>query len=146
MRGAGRGRLVGAEHAVAGSWPWAGETGAARLRALAALPDGVVVLVDGLVASAVPDLVPASARLRLVVLVHMPLGCDAGDGAPASGSAPCCAAAAAVVTTSEWSRRWLLTAYGLDPARVHVAQPGVDAAEPAAGSADGGEPALRRRR
>ena len=42
-----------------------------------------------------------------------------------------------MVTTSCWSRRWLLEAYGLDPARVHVAQPGVDAAERAVGSDHG---------
>ena len=35
---------------------------------------------------------------------------------------------AAVVTTSRWTRHWLLDAYGLDPARVVVALPGVDAA------------------
>ena len=34
---------------------------------------------------------------------------------------------AAVVTTSRWTRRWLLGAYGLDPARVVVAVPGVQA-------------------
>ena len=39
------------------------------------IPDGAVVLVDGLVASAAPEvLVPQAGRLRLVVLVHMPLG------------------------------------------------------------------------
>ncbi len=47
-------------------------------------------------------------------------------------------ASAAVVTTSDWTRRWLLGAYGLDPGRVHVARPGVDPATTATGSADGG--------
>ena len=38
-------------------------------------PDGALVLVDGLVASAAgPVLLPEADRLRLVVLVHMPLG------------------------------------------------------------------------
>ena len=37
-----------------------------------------------------------------------------------------------------WSRDWLLSSYGLDPGRVHVAHPGVDASTPVTGTADGG--------
>jgi glycosyltransferase involved in cell wall biosynthesis len=48
-------------------------------------------------------------------------------------------AAASVVTTSGWSRDWLLSAYGLDPVRVHVAHPGVEANPPAPGTPDGGD-------
>jgi glycosyltransferase involved in cell wall biosynthesis len=47
------------------------------------------------------------------------------------------AAAAAVVTTSEWSRRRLGELYALPAERVHVAEPGVDAASLAPGSAGG---------
>ena len=44
-------------------------------RTLGGLPDGALVLVDGLVAStAGPILLPEADRLRIVVLVHMPLG------------------------------------------------------------------------
>ena len=45
-----------------------------RLRlVLAGMAEGAVVLVDGLVASAVPEvLVPQSRRLRVVVLLHLP--------------------------------------------------------------------------
>jgi glycosyltransferase involved in cell wall biosynthesis len=111
------------EHPVHGGWPH--PTAADRValaRTLAALPAGALVLVDGLVASAVPDvLVPAAGRLRLVVLMHMPLG-DAAERAALS-------AAAAVVTTSEWSRRLLVDRHGLPLARVHTALPGVDAAD-----------------
>lgn len=126
--------------AVAGAWPWAGQVAHQALgEALGAMSDDGLVLVDGLMASAVPEvLVPASRRLRLVVLVHMPIGSLAGrDGSRARESTVLHAAAAAV-TTSGWSRSWLVAAYGLDPARVHVAHPGVDAAEPAVGSGDGG--------
>lgn len=126
--------------AVAGAWPWAGEAGRRALEEeLGAIPAGSLVLVDGLVASAVPEvLVPASRRLRLVVLMHMPIGCRGGrDGSLERECAVLCSAAA-VVTTSGWSRRWLLAAYSLDPARVHVARPGVDPAERAVGSGRGG--------
>ena len=111
------------EHAVPGAWPAPLPTERAGLaRVLATLPDDAVVLLDGLVASAVPDvLVPRARRLRMVVLVHMPLG---GDGEHAV-----LAAARAVITTSPWTRDRLA---GLD--RVHVATPGVDPAPLAPGS------------
>lgn len=129
------------ERAVLGSWP--SPDAAARdalTGALSAIPDGAVVLVDGLIASTVPDvLVPEAHRLPLVVLMHMPLGDGrSGDHVHARESAVLCAAAA-IVTTSEWSRRWVLERYALRPDRVHVAEPGVDAAELAPGTAAGGE-------
>ena len=46
-------------------------------------------------------------------------------------------AAAAVITTSAWTRRRLLELYELPADRVHVAEPGVDAAELATGTAAG---------
>ncbi len=98
-------------------------------RQLARIPDGAVVLLDGLVASPAPHvLVPEAERLRQVVLVHMPLE-DERERAVLE-------AAAAVITTSEWTRRRLEDLYGLP--EVHVAEPGVDAAALAAGSAGGG--------
>src|SRR5947208_7057981 len=48
---------------------------AALALALRRIPDGAVVLLDGLIASPAPEaLVPEAERLRQVVLVHMPLG------------------------------------------------------------------------
>src|SRR5204863_659332 len=47
-------------------------------------------------------------------------------------------AAASVVTTSAWARRVLLQLYRLPVDRVQVAEPGVDAAEPAPGTATAG--------
>jgi glycosyltransferase involved in cell wall biosynthesis len=121
------------EHAVRGGWPSplpAERAGLARV--LATVPDDAVVLLDGLVASVVPDvLVPQARRLRLVVLVHMPLG-DGAEGATL-------AAARAVITTSAWTRRRLLAEYGLPADRVHVATPGVDPAALAPGSDAGSE-------
>ena len=64
------------EHAVAGHWPWASVAARVALtEVLARIPDGALVLLDGLIASTAPDVLVAQARrLRLVVLVHMPLG------------------------------------------------------------------------
>jgi glycosyltransferase involved in cell wall biosynthesis len=131
------------EHPVAGSWP---RPDAASFAALAGvvrrIPDQSVVLLDGLVACTAPEvLVPHARRLRIVVLVHMPLGQRPADGgcddARAREGAVLCAAAA-VITTSAWTRRRLRELYPLAAARVHVAEPGVDPAELAAGSAAGG--------
>ncbi|WP_091107305.1 glycosyltransferase family 4 protein [Micromonospora citrea] len=120
------------EHAVPGGWPRPDATARAGLaRVLAALPDGAVVLLDGLVASAAPQaLTPQARRLRLVVVVHLPLEHDAEGAA--------LAAAVAVVTTSGWTRRRLLDRYALPAGRVHVAPPGVDPAPPAPGTPAGG--------
>src|SRR5436190_2123416 len=49
------------------------------------------------------------------------------------------ARAAAVVATSAWSRRRLVELYELRPDRVHVAVPGAEPADPATGTAAGGE-------
>jgi len=119
------------EHAVPGAWPRPSGSARAELaRVLAALPDDALVLLDGLIASAVPDVLgPEAGRLRLVVLVHMPLDDDV-EGA-ALGYA------VAVITTSQWTRRRLLDRYPLPADRVHVATPGVDRAALAPGSADG---------
>ena len=64
------------EQEVSGAWP---DPGAADLAGLAALlasvPDGDTVLVDGLVGSAAPKVLAAHTdRLRLALLMHMPLG------------------------------------------------------------------------
>jgi len=125
--------------AVAGSWPYPDAAARAALAsAVATIPDGAVVLLDGLIASTVPEvLVPEATRLREVVLVHMPLG----EGQPQTRTKEraVLSAAAAIVTTSEWTRSRLLDRYALGRAQVHVAEPGVDAAALAPGTTTGGE-------
>jgi glycosyltransferase involved in cell wall biosynthesis len=101
--------------------------GAVEHPSLRTVPDRALVLVDGLLAS--PALVSESTRVRVVVLVHMPR--------PEPWEGEVLAAAAGVVATSRWTRGRLLEWYDLDPARVFVAEPGVDPAPLAAGSADG---------
>jgi glycosyltransferase involved in cell wall biosynthesis len=129
------------ELAVAGAWPRPDHAARAALtRALAGLPDRAVVLVDGLVACGVPDVVvPQAGRLELVVLVHLPLGDEVG---PAPGAVAdlvafegrTLRAASAVVATSPWTARRLIAQHGLDADRVHVVAPGVDRAPLARGS------------
>ena len=104
--------------------------------AMAAPLDGAVTLVDGLVAvEAADELVREAHRLRVVVLLHMPFGERDADARAAEGRVLW--AAAAVVTTSEWSRGWVLEAYGLKSSIVHVAAPGVDPADLASTSEAG---------
>ena len=114
---------------------------AALARAVRRIPDGAVVLLDGLIACAAPEaLVPHARRLRQVVLVHMPLGHrppDGEAGAVRAREREVLTAAAAVVTTSAWTRRRLEELYALPADRVHVARPGVDAARAAPGTAAG---------
>lgn len=129
------------ELAVPGSWPRPGAADRDALAgALAAVPDGTVVVLDGLVGCAAPEVVvPESGRLRLVALVHLPLGDE--TGLPPELAAELAArerrtlrAAAAVITTSGWAARRLVDRHRLPAARVHVATPGVDAAPLAPGT------------
>jgi glycosyltransferase involved in cell wall biosynthesis len=130
------------QHPIAGAWPRPDAAGQAALaRAVRRIPDGAVVLLDGLIASAAPEaLVPQARRLRQVVLVHMPLGHRPPDdeaGAVRAREREVLAAAAAIVTTSAWARRRLEELYAVPADRVHVAEPGVDAAGLAPGTAAG---------
>jgi len=128
---------------VAGTWPLPDRAARATLAmTLAGLPDGSVVLIDGLVACGVPEVVvPAARRLRLAVLLHLPLGDE--TGLPATLATDLDAreretlhAVAAVVATSPWAGRRLIEHHGLDPNRVHVVPPGTDPA-PLAHGTDG---------
>lgn len=134
------------EHPVPGFWSRPDAASFAGLAEVAThIPDDAVVLLDGLIASTAADvLVPESRRLRLVVLVHMPLGHrPPGDEADATRlrERAVLQAAAAVITTSAWTRGRLHDLYALAPDRVSVAPPAVDAVAAealATGKPDGG--------
>jgi hypothetical protein len=97
-----------------------------------------LLLVDGLVAScAAPVLVPEAGRVRLVVLVHLPLGL--ADPVAAQGEQDVLLAASAVVTTSDWTRGVLLDSYALAPDAVHVAHPGAELGAASTGTPEGGQ-------
>jgi glycosyltransferase involved in cell wall biosynthesis len=127
-------------HAVPGAWPSPdGAAYAALAEVVQRIPDGALALLDGLVASTAPQLlVPQAGRLRLVALVHMPLGQGTADTETRRREDAVLSAAASVVTTSAWSRRTLLELYSLPGDRVHVAEPGVDAAPLSRGTMTGG--------
>ncbi|MFD5826689.1 glycosyltransferase family 4 protein [Lentzea sp. NPDC060358] len=124
---------------VAGDWPRPHDT-AALEQTLAGIPDGEVVLLDGLVACGVPEVVvPHARRLRLAVLVHLPLADETGlDPAAAAvldeKEREVLRAVGAVVATSPTAARDLETRHGLG--HVHVVVPGTDPA-PAARGTDG---------
>lgn len=129
------------EVTVRGGWPRPGAAAREELaRSLAALPDGAVTVADGLVACGLPEVVvPQAGRLRLVVLVHMPLAGDTGlrphVAADLDGrERETLRAARTVVTTSRWAARRLVEHHGLAEDRVRVAPPGTDPAPLAPGT------------
>lgn len=102
-------------------------------RALAQLPAGALVLVDGLLASHEPEaLIAHGARLRLVVLVHMV------DGELRDEEVAALRSARRIIATSGWTRSELLEQDAADPHGIVVAHPGVDAAPATVASASGG--------
>jgi len=116
---------------LAGAWPVPGSGARAGLaRIVSAIPDGETILIDGLIASpAAAQLLPHTGRIRMTVLLHMPLatGLDPHHDASAQRSERAVLrAATGVVVTSEWTRRQVLTRYAIPADRVHVARPGVD--------------------
>jgi glycosyltransferase involved in cell wall biosynthesis len=108
--------------------------------ALAALPDGALVLVDGLAGGAMPrELAAQAARLRLVALVHHPLAAETGlDAAVARRlrDSECAALRAmrAVVVTSGETADALRRDYGVPPAALAVIEPGAPEIAPPRGA------------
>jgi len=116
---------------VAGAWPDPGSgAGADLARIVAAIPDGESVLIDGLIASpAAAQLLPHTGRIRMTVLLHMPLATAVDthhDASAERSERAVLRAAAGVVVTSEWTRQQILTRYAIPACRVHVARPGAD--------------------
>ncbi|WP_236792575.1 glycosyltransferase family 4 protein [Amycolatopsis sp. GM8] len=127
------------ETALSETWPRPASV-AGLASALAAIPDGDIVLLDGLVACGVPEVVvPQARRLRLAVLVHLPLADETGlEPAEASDldtrERETLHAAHAVIATSPWAARRLTDHHGLPPEKVHVVPPGTDPAPLAPGT------------
>lgn len=144
MAGAGPGlRVV----ALPGEWPRPGPAGTRALeRALERVPDGGRVLLDGLVACALPEVIVAHARrLRPVVLVHLPLALEGGLDPDTARDLDMrerrvLESCAAVVATGRWAAAHLSARHGLpEPA---VVPPGVEPAPLARGTAPQAPPRL----
>jgi glycosyltransferase involved in cell wall biosynthesis len=108
-------------------------------RALAAIPAGRRVLVDGLALGALPDEAARhAARLAIVALVHHPLAAETGlDPAVAAAleesERRALASARSVVVTSRGTAA-ALARYGVAADRIGVVEPGTDPAPLARGS------------
>jgi len=116
---------------VAAAWPVPDAGARADLaRIVSAIPDGEIVLIDGLIASpTAAELLPHAGRIALTVLLHMPLATalDTRHDASAERSERVVLrAATGVIVTSEWTRQQVLTRYQIPPCGLHVARPGVD--------------------
>jgi glycosyltransferase involved in cell wall biosynthesis len=124
------------EIAVNGSWPVPDAAAESALRrALTEIPDKSVVLLDGLVACGVPDdLAPHARRLRLMILVHLPLSDETGLSPEAAATLRererrTLHMASAVVATSRAAAQRISDMHDLTG--VLVAEPGVEPAPPA---------------
>ncbi len=109
------------------------ETSARRAaRALAAIPDGAVVILDGLLGGVIPrEVEREAARLRFVALVHHPLAHETGvskrDAVTLrANETRTLACAASVVVTSPATARLLADRYHVAPRRIVCIEPGTD--------------------
>lgn len=105
---------------------------AGAARSLDALPDGSLILVDGLAFGAMPTVAEAEARrLRLVGLIHHPLAYETGlthakQALLLTSERRALHAARAVICTSATTAGILSGKYGIARDRLFVAQPGTD--------------------
>ena len=99
--------------------------------ALAGVPDGAILMVDGLAYAPLVEVIrPHAGRLALVVLVHHPLGDETGLDAAAKArwlrdEVDALGLARRIVTTSR-TTAGRLAELGIDPALVVAVPPGVD--------------------
>jgi len=108
-------------------------------RALEAIPDGAIVVVDGLALGALPqEIAPHSVRLTIVALVHHPLAAETGlepavANALRDSERRALSHARTVVVTSRRTAA-ALGQYGVQSDRIAVVEPGTDPAPLALGS------------
>ncbi len=114
-----------------GRFPWPDDIARESLqRALGGCTDGSLVVVDGLAASAMPDVLAVHAhRLTLVALIHHPLGDETGldDSQRETLLELECRAlqsVAGIIVTSRFTRRRLVE-LGIDETHISVVEPGI---------------------
>lgn len=127
-------------HVLAGDFPDADDRALAEARhCLAGLPDGALVVIDGLALGGMSGIVTAEAeRLRLVALVHLPLGAETGQGYErlrrrSLAEAQALTACRRIIANSAHTREHLVLR-GFDRARIDVVTPGTEPAGLARGS------------
>lgn len=125
---------------VPGSWPHPDRIALRTLRdALAALPDGALVLLDGIIACCAPEiLIPHAHRLRTVVLVHLPLARELGLPAETARDlhrreGETLRGVGMAVVPSRWVAGHITREHDLRHTAVRVVAPGVDPAPVAPG-------------
>lgn len=114
-------------------------TAATTAGSLAQVPDGDLVLVDGLVARDAPHALEAAAeRVRVAVLAHMVSSSfPSADPRDVDGERRALRAAHRVIATSEWTRERLVQDGLVPHERTAVARPGSADAPASGGSASG---------
>lgn len=114
--------------------------GSANTDLLGHLPDGSLVVVDGLIVTVSPSAIEAAcARMRVVVLAHMLAGAFAdADPQAVEGEKRVLPRAHRVIAASAWLRDELARRGLSTPERLVVATPGSDEAAIATGTATGG--------
>jgi len=99
---------------------------------LASLPDGTLVMIDGLALGTLPALARQhAARLRLVAMVHHPLAMEAGLPLPtaerlAAEEREALQHVRAIIVTSATTAATLTTEFAVPPERITIAVPGID--------------------
>jgi glycosyltransferase involved in cell wall biosynthesis len=109
-------------------------------RVLAAIPDGTIVLIDGLALGSLPAQVEHEAsRLKIVALVHLPLaaeiGLDRETARRLEASEHRALAAAKLIVVTGRSTVHALAKYDVARDRIAVVEPGTDRAPLSRGSA-----------
>lgn len=120
--------------------------GSLTARTLSQLPDGALILIDGLIAVRESEaLIAHSSRLRIVVLAHMvaSLPCEAiAEATQVAASVDrereALRAARRILATSGWTRSELISRDMAEPHHVVVAHPGTDPAATTVASRSGG--------
>jgi glycosyltransferase involved in cell wall biosynthesis len=124
-------------------FPWPREaTRFAAQTQLLAIPEGRMIVVDGLALGVLPEAASQLAgRNPLLALVHHPLALEWGlsedqAGALRASERAALAAVQGVVVTSAATARLVASDYAVPAERITVARPGSDPAPPAQGSRD----------
>ncbi len=128
---------------LAGAYPHPDRDARERARAqLASIPDGSIVVVDGLAYGAIPDEIERECRrLRFVAIVHLPLAHAIGlttsqAAAFKEGERRALACAELAIATGRSTCGILTSRYRVPADRVALVEPGTDPAAPARGSGD----------